>query len=288
MKNLVKKNADKPIYDQELVEFAVFAPLAEFLVPYLAKTRLHPNQVSYASAFFAAFALLVALLNLGAMLIVLCIFLVLLCDTIDGMLARYKGLSNPLGRVVDGSMDYISSFFMFVAIIVFFSKEGRLTAYPIISWILIILSFPIAIIHVLYLDFFKNRLNALGNENKWQEEISSLEEIVFTKEKGFIFNFAINRVLGWNKKILNYVKCSPIGDVRKFKKKYIPFMFLWHLLGHFTHFSFLIVSLITENLIFFFCYNFIFANFLFFYLLRKENNLKKYYFEKTSYRRITS
>ena len=103
---------------KDLFAFYVGRPLSYLLTIPFINTSITPNQVSYLS-------LLPLGLGLGLMLLVptlagqvlawLCFFLWNLLDGVDGNLARYKGISSPMGSVVDAMSGYAAMFISYLA-----------------------------------------------------------------------------------------------------------------------------------------------------------------------------
>ena len=103
---------------KDLFAFYIGRPLSYLLTIPFINTSITPNQVSYLS-------LLPLGLGLGLMLLVptlagqvlawLCFFLWNLLDGVDGNLARYKGISSPMGSVVDAMSGYAAMFISYLA-----------------------------------------------------------------------------------------------------------------------------------------------------------------------------
>ncbi|HHH10837.1 MAG TPA: CDP-alcohol phosphatidyltransferase family protein [Sorangium sp.] len=115
MKGLIRRWRDtrkgfKPRAVEELIDYYWHRPLAGLLVQLLLPTPITPNQVTAISGVFsllAGLALVAAAryhhgwaLVAGLMLLCSIVF-----DCADGQLARLRGSSSTLGRVLDGFMD---------------------------------------------------------------------------------------------------------------------------------------------------------------------------------------
>src|SRR3989338_8083994 len=109
------QQSSKPSAVEELLDTYFFRRLAAPLIPWLARWGLTPNQVTglaclaglAASASFWAGSF-----GLGGLLIILAVVL----DCSDGMLARFLGRSDPLGRILDGFAYTVWVVCMYVAI----------------------------------------------------------------------------------------------------------------------------------------------------------------------------
>jgi phosphatidylglycerophosphate synthase len=96
----------------------VARPLAAVLVLPLARTRVTPNQITFASLvlFAAAAALLLTLPDCAGLLIAVGVLeLSYVLDCADGQLARLRGTSSPVGAHLDFLMDELKAFMLVAA-----------------------------------------------------------------------------------------------------------------------------------------------------------------------------
>jgi phosphatidylglycerophosphate synthase len=96
----------------------VARPLAAVLLVPLARTRVTPNQVTFASlaVFVAAAALLLGLPGWAGLLIAVGVLeLSYVLDCVDGQLARLRGTSSPVGAHLDFLMDELKAFMLVAA-----------------------------------------------------------------------------------------------------------------------------------------------------------------------------
>lgn len=102
--------SSKPLEAEELVDEHVHRPLARLLIPWLARTPITPNQVTFLSGLIGVIGGI--LLGAGAhhptflLWAALLLFISVVLDCCDGQLARIKGMSSTTGAVVDGLADY--------------------------------------------------------------------------------------------------------------------------------------------------------------------------------------
>ncbi|MBI3194112.1 MAG: CDP-alcohol phosphatidyltransferase family protein [Ignavibacteriae bacterium] len=103
---------------EEAFDLIFYRPLAYLLVVPLSKTPITPNQITILSllaglvaAYYFSIGIPSALM-LGALWYTIANIL----DCADGQLARIKKNGTPLGRLVDGIADYISSVAIFLGI----------------------------------------------------------------------------------------------------------------------------------------------------------------------------
>jgi phosphatidylglycerophosphate synthase len=97
----------------------VARPLASVLVASLAKTRVTPNQVTFASfaVFVAAAALLVVYPGHAGLLAAVAVMeLSYVLDCADGQLARLQASHTPVGAHLDFLMDEVKAFLLVAAV----------------------------------------------------------------------------------------------------------------------------------------------------------------------------
>jgi len=97
----------------------VARPLAAVLLVPLARTPVTPNQVTFATlVVFVAGAAVLALCPARGALVGAAAVLELsyVLDCVDGQLARWKGLSSPVGAHLDFLMDEIKAFLLVAAV----------------------------------------------------------------------------------------------------------------------------------------------------------------------------
>lgn len=105
----------------------VVHPVARALLPWAIRARLHPNMVSVAGLGFAGLSGTAYYHWQDWRCVVLGFVLMVawhVCDGLDGTLARATGKASPLGRVIDGTCDYLAFFAVLIPIAVSFPDWG--------------------------------------------------------------------------------------------------------------------------------------------------------------------
>ena len=158
MSNLIAefRKTLKLVEVEELADLYVYRPLAFLLVKGIARTEITPNQLTM-------FSLIVGVLGgisyglgrrpavvLGAVLYALSIIV----DCADGQLARLKKNGTPLGRILDGLIDYVVTTAVYVGVAIGFDPgPGRRTV-----WILLLAAAGLSnIVHSAALDYYRFR-----------------------------------------------------------------------------------------------------------------------------------
>jgi phosphatidylglycerophosphate synthase len=101
----------KPAEVEEPIDVWIHRPLAYLLARILLPTSISPNVVTIGSIISGLLALSAMLANFpGHMpLAGLCVFLSAVADCADGQLARMRGTSSAMGRMLDGAADFVVS-----------------------------------------------------------------------------------------------------------------------------------------------------------------------------------
>lgn len=101
----------KPLSVEEPIDVWVHRPLAYLLARALLPTRVSPNWVTLWSIMLGLLALLFMVRDSPGHLqwAGLCIFASAVADCADGQLARMRGTSSALGRMLDGTADLVVS-----------------------------------------------------------------------------------------------------------------------------------------------------------------------------------
>jgi hypothetical protein len=138
---------------EELLDLLLFRPAAFVLVKAIARFPVTPNQVSLLSlALGLAAAWEFSLgsrtaMGWGALLYALANLL----DCADGQLARLQKSGTLLGRVVDGTADYISGIAVFTGLGVGLSATGA----P--AWPLVIVAAISTSLHAIFFDHYQSQ-----------------------------------------------------------------------------------------------------------------------------------
>jgi phosphatidylglycerophosphate synthase len=105
------KKTLKPLDVEEPIDVWVHRPLAYVLTKLLYPTPISPNAVTLISIAFgvAGGAFLFTSSPWHMQIAAVCIFLSAIFDCADGQLARMRGTSSPLGRMLDGAADLVVS-----------------------------------------------------------------------------------------------------------------------------------------------------------------------------------
>jgi phosphatidylglycerophosphate synthase len=166
----------KPLPIEGVPDIIFFRPIAFVLVKLLYRFPVTPNQLS-------AFAMITGIgagicyatgtqqgLVSGSVLYLGTIVL----DCADGMLARLKNKGTPLGRVIDGIVDYVNGIAIFSGLAVGLTRMPGHYILP--AWILVLIAGVSMILHSTLIDYYRQQfyIHALGIRQSSQAEITGL------------------------------------------------------------------------------------------------------------------
>ena len=168
----------KPKATEELLDYIFFRRVANYLVPYFIKTKMTPNQISFLSLGFG----LLASVFLGKKYFFLSgtsVILAIIIDCCDGQVARLTGKTSPMGRILDGMVDFvwISCFWA-----VLYNGTGYFQSYGMEIFPLMLLSSISFILHVWRYDSVKIKSNELIYPDINQQDLDAHKAYDFMKE----------------------------------------------------------------------------------------------------------
>ena len=119
---------------EEIMDLIIFRPLSFFFVKLIYNINITPNQISVVAMIFGILAGIFYGFStyVYSLYGALCFFICNVFDCADGQLARLKKNGTIVGRIVDGLIDYVSSFSVFLGIAVYLSIETQDPASAII------------------------------------------------------------------------------------------------------------------------------------------------------------
>jgi len=264
------KQSLKNFWAEELIDLALFRPLAFLLVKILAPLPITPNQISLAAMIcgiaggcaFAGGSR--RLFIIGGLLYGFSTIL----DCCDGMIARLKKNGTLTGRIVDGLVDYVTSASVYIGLGIGLSKArfaGALSL-PFNPWLLVLLACASHAIHAVLSDKYRN---GFLNQMKPTPLRGETERAQFSRElerlksgEGHGFDRALIRIY------LLYLQLQT-GKAREkaitIKNTRVPRFsaikaLLWNIIGPSTHVTFLIAAAFLFNFMVYFIFVIGFCN----------------------------
>ena len=98
----------------------IFRPLVKSLAKFLSKVGISPNIATMMMLSFSIFSLISLVFFASFLSFSIFVFLTGLFDGIDGAIARINNKATKLGGFFDSSMDRLSEFVIFLALLIYF------------------------------------------------------------------------------------------------------------------------------------------------------------------------
>ncbi len=167
---------------EELLDILFYRPIAYLFVKLVYRTPLTPNLVTLLSLGAGLMAAVGLSTGTPGDLLPAAIWYAAanVLDCADGQLARLQKSGTPLGRIIDGLADYVSSIAIFLAIGIGLSRSGN----P--SWLLVVAAGFSSALHAVLFDRHQSEYIASArNEDpfgareseRFRSEISRLEHV---------------------------------------------------------------------------------------------------------------
>jgi phosphatidylglycerophosphate synthase len=263
----------KVIEIEEIMDLILYRPLAFVFVKATYSTSITPNQVSSIAMLFGVIAGI--LFGFGTKNFVLAAAgFYLICnilDCADGQIARLKNNGTKVGRIVDGFIDYVVSFAVYVGIgagLTVMQCSGLMQLkYNVFNfnpyvfvWLLTALGGFSSALQAILLDFFRNKFLEIVY-SKFSSLEDELKEFEDEKQrisqpgvkKGFFDNFLISVYLRYTRFQLSLqTKKKDTGksriDPKVYYRKNKWLMHLWGYIGSTTHLTICIICALYYNM----------------------------------------
>lgn len=184
-------------YDvEEILDIYFYRPLSFLFVKLIYSTDITPNQISIFSMLFGiisgilfAFGTPQSFMFAGIALLVSNIL-----DCADGQLARLKKNGTGIGRIIDGFIDYVTGFSMFLGIGIGLSIS---TGDFLYVWLITLAGAFSRIFQNMYFDNYRNvyMLNVYNKGNNLEDEFEEFTRLkkVLERSKGrMLEKFLVN------------------------------------------------------------------------------------------------
>lgn len=177
----------KPKATEELLDYIFFRRVAARLVPFFIGVKMTPNQISFLSL---AFGLLSSVFLWQKLFFLsgISAIVTMIVDCCDGQVARLTGQTSPMGRVLDGLVDFVWITCFWV---VLYNDTGYFQSYGMEIFPLMFFSSASFVLHVWRYDGVKVKSNELiyPDINKQDLDVPRAYEFMKTSfRKGDFFN----------------------------------------------------------------------------------------------------
>lgn len=269
MKKLFKefRSSLKDIIAEDIVDLFLFRPVSFIISRLFIRLPITPNQISLLSlisgvisGIYFSFGDRKSFIYGGIFYLLCHIF-----DLLDGMIARMKKNGTPLGRIIDGWVDYITSIAVFLGFLLGLLK-GNFDL-PFGPWPLMIAASVGLALHSVIVDYYRQQyLSSATGRNKTISEDYRIFQRRFNQIRSKPGNYVEKLLLFV---YLGYTKAQVTGTrdkTKTLKKKNTGsgkvLLVFWNLIGVATHRFFLILAAFLYQPMIFFIYVIVFCNVL--------------------------
>ncbi len=257
----------KDIAVEEAVDLLLFRPVSFLLVKVFVRLPITPNQISLlaifagiASGIFFSFGTREHFFYGGLFYAFSHIL-----DCCDGMVARLKKNGTPIGRIIDGWADYITSTVVYIGFFIGLLKSS--IDLPVHPLILVAFSGFCLATHSATVDFHRWEFMAhgLGKVNPLEQDLatySALLEKLKRKKGHLVERVLITFYLGYTNIQLKKNGAKQIPDYQQepYYQSNRLLLALWNFIGLSTHIFMLVLSAVLYEPLIFFVYVLIIAN----------------------------
>jgi phosphatidylglycerophosphate synthase len=255
----------KPLAIEGAPDLFIFRPVAFLLVQVLRRFPITPNQVSFSAigtGLLCGFCLSLgtrrSFLWAGSIYL-----LTVVLDCADGMLARLKGSGTPLGRVVDGFIDYSNGVAVMIGLGIGTSRMGL--DLPLGPWPVVALAGASMALHCGVVDYFRGQyaLHALGSKDSLFEDIRRQEGMLSAlKDEGArpLRGLVLRISLAYHKGQARLAAAPRRFDAREYARYNRWTLRGWYMIELTVHIVVLVVSAFLYDPRIFFVYAIIIGN----------------------------
>ncbi|MCP5106123.1 MAG: CDP-alcohol phosphatidyltransferase family protein [bacterium] len=243
---------------EEVVDLYFFRPIAFVIVKLIYRLPITPNQISVLSIILGFVSGVFYALGDKKSFFYAGLFYALshLLDCCDGMIARLKKNGTPIGRIIDGWADYITSVAVYLGLLI--GLNNGAFQLPVSPWLLMIPASLSLLFHCMIVDYYRHEFmaHALGKANSIREDMAFFTEELerLNKNRGkYLEKIMIIFYLGYSKLQMNK---NPVQ--KKYPREHYYnsnkwLLLLWNWIGAATHiFVLVLASFLYEPAIFFY------------------------------------
>ncbi|MCK4889798.1 MAG: CDP-alcohol phosphatidyltransferase family protein [Candidatus Aminicenantes bacterium] len=257
----------KDIVAEEATDLFLFRPVSFVFTKFLVKLPVTPNQVSFMSmiagiisGIFFSFGDKKSFIYGGLFYLLCHIF-----DLIDGMIARLKKNGTPLGRIIDGWVDYITSVAVFIGLYIGFLK-GKFDL-PFGALIITIAAGASMILHSVIIDYYRQQYlsSSTGRNKTISEDYRKFQRrfhYIKSRRGNYIEKLLLFVYLGYTKVQVTGTRDKAKVLIKKNTKASKILLVFWNMIGVSTHRFFLILGVLLYQPMIFFFYVIVFCNVL--------------------------
>lgn len=278
------RNSLKSYDVEEILDIYFYRPLSFLLVKLIYSTNITPNQISVFSMFFGIFAGVMFALGRPWSFSLAAVFLLVsnVLDCADGQLARLKKNGTGIGRIIDGFIDYVTGFSMFLGIGIGLSVY---TGDYLYVWVITLIAAASRIFQNMFFDNYRNvyMVNVYNKGNNLHDEFDEFTRLkkILDRSKGrYADKFLVNIYIKYISVQSSASKDEKLNVAPEvYKSKNMMLLRSWSWIGSTTHLSAAIIAAFFNRIDYYLWITFSLGNLmlLVFYLIQKKvlNELSK-------------
>jgi len=272
-------------YDvEEILDIYYYRPLSFLFVKLIYSTNITPNQISAFSMLFGILTGVFFAFGTPQSFVIagICLMVSNILDCADGQLARLKKNGTGIGRIIDGFIDYVTGFSIFLGIGIGLSVA---TGDYLYVWLITLAGAVSRIFQNMYFDNYRNvyMLNVYNKGNNLEDEFEEFTRLkrVLVRSKGRIVEkFLVNIYLKYISVQSGAAKDERLNVAPElYKEKNMMLLRAWSWIGSTTHLTAAILAAFLNRLDVYLWITFTLGNFmlLILYIIQKKtlNRLSK-------------
>lgn len=260
------RTALKPLPIEALPDLLLYRPISYLLVKALRPLPITPNQVSAMAIVtgLTGASLLASGLPWSLKAAGFFYLATILLDCSDGMLARLKNAGSPLGRIIDGSIDYLYGLALMVVLGCYFARVDHFL--NLSAWLLALLNLVSMMLQSMAIDYQRGQylLQVFGKRNSIKDDIAifTAEQARLQKTGGSYLARALVRLylIYCRVQILFESQHQTRYDPETYHQRNRYTLRVWLNIDQSTHYTVLLLSLWFFDLRVFLWYNLVVAN----------------------------
>lgn len=288
------KKGYKPTETEEFLDLYFYRPIADFFLRFLYSSWITPNQISLIALIFGLSAGVLILFLGNPLYRFLSIgFLMIsgILDCCDGQLARLRGETSTLGRIIDGFSDNCIFFSLYL-----FSAISLYETYGFSVWIWIILAGVSHSFQASFFDYYRNLyIDIVVPKEQYKSEKVDSQQILeegkrIKKETGNIFHYFLFFLYFQYTQLQEKLNPKSFHDSFSlstlskeererfqisYREKNFPLLRLWAWIGPTAHLSYIMIFIALNRIDWFFFFELSILNTILLFTKVHQNRVLK-------------